>query len=305
MKKIILSGIALLFTLMLHAQQDALFSHYSFNTIAVNPAYAGSRNALTITGLHRSQWVGFKGAPSSQTVNVHSPIKSENIGMGLSLSNDQIGSASNQGIFIDLAYQLKVGDGKLCFGLKGGFNLYTNQVTALWVQDVTDSPFLSNTQRLFAPNFGAGIYYHSKRFFAGFSTPSLLNSQMANGVSGARKESHYYLISGGHFKMGSNTNLAFHPTIYLKYVAGAYPQVDITSLFYFRDKIWAGPMYRMGDALGVLAGLNITNQFALSYAFDWSFGNKTGTYNSGSHELLLRYDFVFRSKKYFKSPRYF
>lgn len=306
MKKKIFSLILLVFGINATAQQEALFTHYSFNTLGINPAYAGSRDALTVTALHRSQWVGFEGAPQTQTITLHAPVFSEKIGLGLSLLNDAIGSSSNQGVFIDLAYRLKLGDGYLSFALKGGVNLYSNRLSELWIQDQTDNQFLSNTQNLLAPNFGAGIYYKARNFFLGFSSPALLNNNLSNDINiSAKKERHFYTIAGAHLNLNSKKTVSLRPTAYLKFVNGAIPQVDLTALFYFKNKFWVGPMTRTKDALGLLTGLNLNKQFALGYSFDWSYANKTASYNSGSHEIMLRYDFIFENDGRIKSPRYF
>jgi type IX secretion system PorP/SprF family membrane protein len=311
MKKLVLIALVLVSAFQLKAQQEAMFTHYSFNTLAVNPGYAGSRDALTVTGLHRSQWVSFPGAPTTQTLTLHTPVFNDKIGLGLSFVNDKIGPTKSSGIFVDFAYKIKVGDkGKLAFGLKGGLNVRGDELTTLTTIEDNDPNFQSNVQSQLLPNFGFGIYYSLPRFYAGISTPRLLENKFeTNTTSGttnlASEARHYYFIAGTIFNLTSNGNLKLKPTTFVKVTSAAPVELDVTALFYYKDMIWAGPMFRTGDAFGVLAGINITDQFALGYSFDWSFGNSTGRYNAGSHELMLRYDFIFNEKSKIESPRYF
>jgi len=286
-----------------------MFTHYMFNTLAVNPAYAGSRDALTITGLHRSQWVGFDGAPVTQTLTAHTPIFNGNTGLGLSVINDKIGPTNTTSFYADFSYTIKLTKkAKLSFGLKGGLNLMSNDLTTLELDDANDPSFNSYESSDLLPNFGFGLYYYTDRFYAGLSIPKLLeNDFTTNTVDGgtdlASEKRHYFLIIGSVFDI--NETIKFKPTGFLKVANGAPIEGDITGTFIFNDKFWLGAMYRTGDAAGLLAGLNITDQLALGYSFDWSFVNTTVTYNGGSHEIMLRYDFIYKSDDKIRSPRYF
>jgi len=291
------------------AQQDAMFTHYSFNTLGVNPGYAGSRDALTVTALHRSQWVSFPGAPITQTITGHMPIANDKMGIGLSMNRDQIGPTRNTSVYFDFAYKIKVGEkGKLAFGLKGGTSILANELTDVSVENSTDQSFAADIQSRLMPNFGFGMYYSLPRFYAGVSTPRLLENNYTNNTTSgsvASEARHYFFIAGAFIDLTKNAKLQLKPTTFVKMTVGAPVELDVTALFYYNNKFWAGPMFRTGDAFGVLAGLNITQQLSLGYSFDWSYGNSTGKYNAGSHELMLRYDFVFGKNAKVLSPRYF
>lgn len=311
MKKIFIVLIILGSVRQVTAQQEAMFTHYAFNTLGVNPGYAGSRDALTVTGLHRSQWVSFPGAPITQTLTLHAPVFNDKIGLGASFISDKIGPTKSTGFFVDFAYKIKVGDkGKLAFGLKGGFNMLGTDLASISTIQDGDPNFQAGMQSQLLPNFGFGLYYALPRFYAGISTPRLLKNQIANsgvasGTNLASEVRHFYLIAGTIFDLTENGNLKLKPTAFMKITAAAPVEMDLTALFYYKNLLWAGPMLRTGDAVGVLAGVNVSDQFSLGYSFDWSFGNKTGRYNGGSHELMLRYDFIFNEKAKIKSPRYF
>ncbi len=287
-----------------NAQQDAMFSHYMYNTLWLNPAYAGTREALTVTGIHRSQWVGFDGAPQGQSLTMHSPMLNGKMGIGLSLLNDQIGPTKSTVVAIDLAYQIRLTQkSKLAFGLKGLANFYRNDLSTLTLDQQNDVAFAQNVNTTLL-NLGAGLYYYRERFYVGISTPKLFENKLSNSTSSASKEQrHYFMIMGAVFNLSNALKLK--PTIFVKATEGAPIQGDVTAMFLYKEKFNIGAMYRTGDAVGMLVGFNFTEQFYLGYSFDWSMANTTGKYNSGSHEIMLRYDFIFKSKAKIKSPRYF
>jgi len=309
MKKIVILTSIFFLALGAKAQQDAMFTHYMFNTLAVNPAYAGSRDALTITGLHRSQWVSFPGAPVTQTLTLHTPLAYENTGVGLSFVNDKIGPVNKTSFYADFSYKIKVTEkASLAFGLKGGLNLMNNNLSELNLDDAADPAFAANIQSKLLPNFGFGMYYYTDRYYVGLSVPKLLeNDFVANTTSGGTnltsEHRHYFFIAGSVFDLSENIKLK--PTVFLKVNNGAPVEGDVTASFIFNDKFSIGGMFRTGDAVGILAGINITDQFTLGYSFDWSFTNTTMVYNGGSHEIMLRYDFIYKNEEKIRSPRYF
>lgn len=304
MKKIILLTL-LLNAFFSRAQQDAMFTHYMYNTLWLNPAYAGTRDALTVTGLNRSQWLGFEGAPVDQSITLHSPFYRGKMGLGLTIQNDKIGPTSNLFIGADYAYQIKLTKkSKLGLGLKAMGVFFNNNLNGLKLEDQTqnDAAFGQN-YRTVKPNFGTGAYYYRERFYAGISTPKLIQNKFGSSEQSYEEKRHFYFIMGGVINLSSA--IKFKPTCFIKATEAAPVQGDVTASFIFRDHFSAGLMYRTGDAAGVLLGYSFTDQFAIGYSFDWSMANTTGKYNNGSHEIMLRYDLVSVSKPKIKSPRYF
>ena len=288
------------------AQQDAMFTHYMNNTLAINPAYAGSRDALTVTALHRSQWVGITGAPMTQTITAHTPFKRDNIGIGASVMNDRLGPINNTSLYFDFAYRLKL-DNKstLSMGMKAGLNFLNAKLNQLNLDEQNDQSF-QNAGASVAPNFGFGLYYSRNRLFAGISTPRLLQNNLKPGAQptiALREKRHYFMIAGYQFKI--NENLEMKPTTFIKVTAGAPVEMDLTASFIWKNFLHLGGMFRTGDAFGVLAGYNINEQLLISYSFDWSYRLQTVRYNGGSHEIMLRYDFIIISPQKIRSPRYF
>jgi type IX secretion system PorP/SprF family membrane protein len=308
-KKIIAGIFISLGSFSLHAQQIPMYTHYMYNTLSVNPAYAGSREALSITALHRSQWVGFSGAPMTQTLTMHSPVASEHIGLGLSFTNDKIGPVNNTSIFGSFAYIMQLTKrSKLALGLSGGTNILQADLEALDL-DVEGDPAFVDIRNRATANFGFGAYYSMKRFYAGLSVPNLIENNYStvtlnNGSQSlAKEERHYFFIAGA--MLDITPNVAFKPTTLIKYTPKAPSQIDLTAAFVFNERLLLGGMYRSGDAVGALVGFNLSPQFYVGYSFDWSYGVRTFKYNQGSHEIVLRYDFIFPGRKQIDSPRYF
>lgn len=310
LKKITLVLVLTSGSLAMNAQQAPMYTHYMYNTLSVNPGYAGSRDALTVTALHRSQWVDFKGAPITQTITMHSPLRNPHIGLGLSLLNDKIGPTNNTSVVADFAYIMKLTQkSKLALGLSAGANIWQANLSALQLDVQADPSFQNNIHNHATPNFGFGAYYSRERFYAGISTPNLLENnysvvKLENGNTLVGKEQrHYFFIAGTLLKL--TDNLALKPTTLVKVTPAAPVQADLTASFIIMKKLLIGGMFRSGDAVGALVGFDITEQFHVGYSFDWSYGLKTSKYNQGSHEIVLRYDFILIDKKQIHSPRNF
>lgn len=309
MKKFIISTVFIFTSIWgIMAQQDAQYTQYMYNTMAVNPAYAGSRGVLSLNGLHRSQWVGLDGAPTTQTFNFNTPV-SERVGVGLSIVNDEIGNGTNQDTYFDgvVSYTVPTSEtGKLSFGLKAGGHLLNLDFTRLQVyNNEAASLGQSDIDRRFSPNFGAGVYYHTDRFYAGFSVPNFLKTEHfeSSTSSLAEERMNIYLITGYVFDV--NPNLKFKPAALVKAVSGAPLQVDVSANFMLNEKFTLGAAYRWDAALSALVGFQITDQFMLGLAYDketTELGNTA--FNDGSFEVLLRYEFRTRYKNVI-APRFF
>ena len=310
LKNIIFALVLASGSLTTYAQQAPMYTHYMYNTLVVNPAYAGSRDALTVTALDRMQWVGFDGAPSTQTLTVHAPLRNEHIGLGLSVMQDKIGPISNTSVAADFAYIMKLTQkSKLSLGLSAGLNLMQANLNTLQLDQQNDAVFLNNINSHVTPNFGFGAYYSRERFYAGISVPNLMQNTYSQVTEGngntliAKEQRSYFFIAGTIIKL--TDNLAFKPTTLVKVTGAAPSQIDLTASFVIMKKLYVGAMFRSGDAVGGLIGLDITDLLHVGYAYDWSYGLTSSRYNSGTHEIILRYDFLLLDKKQIHNPRYF
>ncbi len=314
-KKNLCSSLILLVAVIsgLYAQQDAQYTQYMYNTMSVNPAYAGSRGQLSIAALYRAQWAGLDGAPKTQTLNLHSPIRDSRLGYGISVINDNIGDGVVQETQFDavISYTIDVSrEGKLSFGLKAGGNLLNLDFSGLEKHDV-EPVGTDNIENKFSPNFGVGVYYHSDRFYAGLSAPNLLetdhfdNSQRdANAVQFLSTERiNFYMITGYVFDL--NGDFKFKPALLTKVVSGAPLQLDLSASFLYNEKFSFGAAYRLDAAVSALVGFQITDQFMIGLAYDRETTELGSTqFNDGSFEVFLRFELV-KSFQRLVSPRFF
>ena len=299
MKKFIFIIAAILgVTKFVTAQQDPQYTQYMLNTIVVNPAFAGSGNVLSVSALHRSQWIGLDGAPVTQTLSIQSPL-SERFGGGLSIVNDNIGDGTVQETYFDLAFSYTIPtsqDASLAFGLNVGGDFLNIDFTNLTNFGVEAN--LPNIDNKFSPNVGVGIYYYQERFYAGLSVPNLLETEhFDNSSSGtsflAKDRMNYYLISGYLFDL--NSNLVLQPGFLLKAVSGGPVQLDLTANLTIDDKFSLGAAYRLESAVSALVGVKFADKFLLGLAYDFETTALGSTqFNNGSFEVFLRYDFINR-----------
>jgi len=307
-KVIVLILFVVLFNSLSFAQQDAQYTQYMYNTISVNPAYAGSRDVLSLAGLYRTQWVGLDGAPKTMTFSGHTPLRNDKIGLGVSLVRDQIWIQDETYLDIDFSYTINTSDeGQLAFGLKAGAHLLNIDFSKTNPENPTDDDFnvANNIDNKFSPNVGLGIYYHTKKFYIGYSAPTLLRTQYYdNDVSSvsylAKDRVNHYLIAGYVFDL--KNNLKFKPAVLFKAVSGAPLQADLSGNFLFNNKLTLGLAYRWSAALSGLVGFQITDNLMIGYAYDWET-TELNNYNSGSHEIFLRFELQKAAR--ILSPRFF
>lgn len=292
----------LLTSLGSYAQQDAQYTQYMYNTINVNPAYAGSRGVMSIFGLYRTQWVGLDGAPKTSSLSIHSPLGS-NLGGGLSLVNDKLGPTQENTLSADLSYTIQTSEVyKLSFGVKGTANFFNLDPTKLNPKNSND-PSLQNFHNSFSPNVGAGIYFHSDQLYLGLSAPNLLetNRYNDNDVVVNKEKMNLYLIGGYVFDL--SPSLKFKPAFLLKEVSGAPLQLDVSGNFLFNEKFVLGLAWRWSAAASAMAGFQVSEGMYIGYGYDLET-TKLNNYNSGSHEIFLRFELSNKQNR-IVSPRFF
>ncbi|CAG2532377.1 MULTISPECIES: PorP/SprF family type IX secretion system membrane protein [Maribacter] len=295
----------------IRGQQDAQYTQYMYNTVAVNPAYAGSRGVLSIAALHRSQWVGLDGAPTTQTLNINSPI-SDRVGLGLSIVNDEIGNGTNQDTYFDAVFSYTVPtseEGKLSFGLKAGGHFLNIDFNRLRNYDPSNAAVgQTNIDNKFSPNFGAGVYYHTEQFYAGLSIPNFLETEHfdSGGNSNsyiAQERMNWYLITGYVFDI--NPDLKLKPALLFKAVEGAPLQADLSATVLLNDTFSLGAAYRWDAAMSALVGFQLNEKLMLGLAYDREITELGSTsFNDGSFEIFLRFEFLTRYKNIL-APRFF
>jgi type IX secretion system PorP/SprF family membrane protein len=309
-------------------QQDPMFTKYFFNSLIFNPAVAGSNGHLTANLIHRSQWTGLEGAPTTQSLSVHSPLNNERIGLGLSLVNDNLGASGTLDINTAYAYRFPVGEKmNLAVGVQAGVGNWRGNWSKLTLEDGTDEVFSENLNR-WLPNFGAGVYLSGERFFAGAGCPRILEYDLREDERTtsyyAKNYRHYYTIVGAAFPLGSD-QVVFRPSALVKSTGWfsslrtyATPQavsspteLDVDISFFFRQTFWVGMAYRTAletskssnDSADLWAAFYFRNGLRLGAAYDLTL-SQLNKVNNGSFEIMAGYEFDVKIKRV-ASPRYF
>lgn len=284
------------------AQQDPQYTQYMYNMNVVNPAYAGSKESLSITALYRNQWAGFDDAPVTFTFSAHSPI-SEKIGLGLSAIKDELGPVSETNVFADFSYTIDVGPTtKLAFGVKAGFTFHQVGLVDLSLQDPGD-PFFSQDINNTYPNIGAGAFLYGDKFYVGLSVPNLLTSVHLdeNGIKYGSETNHFFGTAGYVFQV--NDNLKIKPSVMVKTAFDSPISYDANINALFFEKFELGASYRLDDSFSGLVGFQVNPNIRIGYAYD-HITSEINTVAGASHEVILTFDLFFK-KRTMRSPRYF
>ncbi len=309
MKKILITILLTLgLTAITFAQQNPMYSHYVFNGLIINPAYAGTREVLCASILYRDQWSNIPGAPKTGLLSIDAPVKNKNIGLGMNAEFDKIGVSSHTAINGIYSYRLRFANSSLNFGLQAGVGFSNTDFNSVNYTDGTrnDIAFQNNFHDVL-PNFGFGVYYSADRFYAGFSIPQIAGYAIHNALYHKTEAAyldlanHYFLNTGYLFDLSSDIKIK--PSVLVKYVRGAPVEMDINGIAYFYDLFAAGLSYRSSASLDFIAQFKLTEQLSLGYAYEYST-TKLNTFSSGSHEFMLQYFFDFSHAK-IVTPRFF
>ncbi len=289
------------------AQQDAQYTMYMFNPLTVNPAYAGSRDALSVTMLGRKQWVSIPGAPSTATLSVHTPLRFEAVSLGLSVIQDEIGPTKNTSFYGDLSYRFKVSSkSRLAFGLKGGLDMFSANYGSLSVANEDDIVYTTSIRNQLMPNFGFGAYLHSEKYYVGLSAPRIIKNEYKGSLQGGGglasfQDRHFFLTGGYTFNL--NSVIEMIPSVMIKGVEDAPLSADVNLNFFFYEKLWIGGGYRINDSFVGNIVYHFTPRFRAGYAYDYTTSD-LGDYDTGTHEIMINYDLDFLGKG-FRTPRRF
>ncbi len=295
-------GLLTLTVSAVYAQQNAMYSQYVFNTLAYNPAYAGSRNVFSATALYRNQWSGIKGAPTTATLTADAPFKGDKIGLGIQLINDELGVTRTSGAALSGAYRITLqNDAKLSFGLQGSISKFAANFTSLDLGSGGNDPIYQQDINKVLYNFGSGIYYSTERLYIGVSVLDMLNNRLGEDSSVARQSGHAYVATGYVFPLSEDFNLK--TAVLLKGVKGAPVQADLNVTLWIKDVLAVGGEYRTSADVSGSMEVRVTPQVRLGYAYDRST-TSLKSFNTGSHEFMIRYVFSFDQNNAL-SPRYF
>ncbi len=284
------------------SQQQATISQYMFNGLAINPAYAGSHDALSASFLTRFQNVGLPGAPNSQTLSIHSPILEKRIALGLMVIHDKIGVIGQTGVNGIYAYRIPMSNkATLSFGLQVGVSTYNAAYTSLDTYQA--DPLFAKDIRQTRPNFGAGIYYTKPLWYLGLSMPHMMNNVFQRGNNFETVYQNIPVILSGGYVFELNEMLKLKPNFLFKIVDKRAVEVDLNANLLLDEVLWVGVSYKFNNATSFLIELQATDQFRFGYSYSLTTG-PIRTADFGSHELLLQYRFKYTMKG-IVTPRYF
>lgn len=294
----------LMFAISGNAQQDPGYTQYMYNPLVINSGYTGSTGTLEAVLIHRSQWVGIEGAPSTQSFTIHSPLSNEKLGLGFSAVQDKLGPSreiyldGNFSYTLDLSYNTK-----LAFGLKAGARILNIDWSRGRFYDEADALLNQNIDNKFIPQIGAGVYLYSDKWYVGASVPSFIKSDYYDDIAEEVDPDrlHFYLIGGYVFDL--TDNLKFKPAVLGRAVSGAPVEFDLSANFMFMEKFVLGAAYRYDDSVSALAGFQISRDFFIGYAYDFTT-SELNKYNDGTHEIMLRFQ-ANKKTSQIKSPRFF
>ncbi len=278
------------------AQHQQFYSQYVYSGLLINPAYAGSQDALSFTTIVKKQWVGLQGTPNSLNFALHTPLRQKTSNIGLAIVSDKIGITTSNQLSGVYAYKLKIKKSVLSLGLKAELEIIKNDWSLIKTTTENDPTFTSQVQVKYNPNFGAGAYYYTKNLFAGISFPTLYNL----GYKELNKFNHANIYGG--YLISATTNFKLKPSVLIKYIKNSPIQYDITNTFYVLQNYGIGVGYRSNDAIYFYLDLKLNNQINVGYAYDYTL-TKIKNYTHGSHEIMLRYLFNYKINS--KSVRYF
>lgn len=306
MKKIITALALFAGVDMINAQQDVMVSQYMFNGLFLNPAYAGSHNYFSSSLLHRTQWVGFEGAPKTTLFAIDGPVMKKKMGLGLLLSHDKIGITIQTDMYANYSYMLPLRKGKLSFGIKVGVSQYEAKVSDLTVWDENDNSFAGINKSAWLPKFGLGTFYFDKNWYAGFSIPTLIAYDPNHNFNLSLESSsfirkHYLLTAGYVFTI--NKKIKLKPSFLVKFQPSAPVQIDININAMYMNVFSLGISMRTNDAVSIMAEFRANTRLRIGYAYDLTT-SKLSSYTSGTHEIMIGFDFGKDIIK-MKTPRFF
>jgi len=298
MNRIILSILLVLIPVHLMGQMFPLSDHYVVNALAINPAFAGCQDALSLTASYRNQWVGFNDAPKSYILSVHTPVFNDRVGLGLLIENNSIGIFKETSFLGNYAYRMELQEGKLALGLGFGVTIYNTAWNKLVAADANDIQLMTSPTSAVLPNFSLGAYYYTKKYYIGVSMPLFLSYEMdkntgkykiGNNFSG----SNYFFTTG--YEVGISPQIKFLPSLLIKYHPDNAVQIDYNAQINLKDRIWMGIGYRNKDILVGMLQCQLNYQIRMAYSYDYDFSS-IGKYLNGSHEIVLNYIFKFERK---------
>lgn len=331
MRKLYTLAVFVIICSISYGQQDAMFTKYMFNSLAYNPAYAGAKDHMAVSLLHRTQWWGIDGGPNTQTFSIHSPLKNDRVGLGFSAINDAIGPTNTISANVSYAYRIPFGKSRLAVGVQGGVLNWRADWSQLSLDQIVDDAFSESSPNYILPNFGAGLYFYNQKFYLGLGIPHLIEYDLRedniNTAQWAKQYRHYFFSAGAAIPVKGDA-IIFKPSLLVKSVGllsslnkeesyqniGAPTEFDIDLSFMFYKTLWIGASFRSAiealtddsssfDSVDLWAAYYLSNGLRIGAAYDYTL-TKIQSPAQGSFEIMLSYEFNYITKQAV-TPRYF
>jgi len=283
-----------------------VYSQYLHNGLLINPAYAGTREALSLFLSTRLQWMGIDGAPVFHTASMHTLLKNNKVGLGISGQLFRYGFSRATSVYTDYAYHIMIGRNRLSMGMRAGFDMSNTDYTGIVLINPNDPVFISNDKPYFLPNVGSGIYFSGKHFFIGAAVPSFLSYlKSSSGEVSFDTFTDFNVVATAGALISFSPAFRFKPSVYVNYPVKKTEglRFDLNGNFIFFDLLWLGASWRTYEEVVVgIVQFQISPQIMFGYSYDYPAG-KMSTYSKGSHEVIFRYEFGYKVSA--ANPRYF
>lgn len=311
-------------------QQDPMLTQFSFNNLIFNPACAGANDHLALSLTHRQQWLGVEGAPITQALSIHSPLSNGRIALGGSLVHDKIGPTSTLDFSTAYAYRFPVGNNMLLSaGLQASVANWHGDWFDVILEDGIDEVFQNNQTR-WLPNVGVGLFLYNDRFYAGFSSPRLIEHDLRRAASGentfyAKTYRHYYTMVGMTWALDDDERILLKPALLLKSTGwfssfrsdasfqqvGSPTELDIDCSVFFNQMLRVGISWRTAlemsrssaSSANMWAAYYLQNGLRIGAAYDLTL-SRLRQVGTNSVEVMIGYEFDVKVKRV-SSPRYF
>ncbi|MDH5382725.1 MAG: type IX secretion system membrane protein PorP/SprF [Cyclobacteriaceae bacterium] len=305
MRKIIYACLfSLGFLNLAQAQQPPVNSLYMFDQLLINPAYAGAQVQFSATAVHRNQWANFPGAPKTSSFSTQTTVARNKVGIGLIFINDRIGVHNDNMIYMAYSYKLEMPVGELSLGIQGGMQMIKSDWDLLKTKDPdnTLAGITSNTN----PNFGTGIFYSNRDFYAGLSVPYLLNSITTEPdltLSEGNRERVYWMTVGNKRPMGKDFEII--PQALIRLQKGSPLSFDLNTHIVYKDAVGIGMSYRIIEGIVAMFELKLNENLHVGYAYDMTT-SALQKYSNGTHEIMINYRYKIPAlHKGLECPSYF